>query len=82
LTELKFKDLCSEEHNAFVRRVLSCACDGKHGEGKDQKERSKIAKRICQSVFSQQENLVYSGVKHLQQALNEHNIERRKELIV
>ncbi len=47
LTGLKFKDLLGEEQNTFVRRVISCACDAKHGEGKDQKNRSLIANRIC-----------------------------------
>ena len=56
LTTLKFKDLCSEEQNLFVRRVLSCACDVNHGEGEDQKLRNQIANRICLSVFSKRDN--------------------------
>jgi hypothetical protein len=70
LSELKFKDLCSEEHNAFVREVLSCACDAKHGKEADRKNRNEIAARISTILFSEQENLVYKVVKRLKQAIN------------
>ncbi len=56
LTTLKFKDLQSEKQNAFVRRVLFCALQAKHGEGNDQKNRSLIANSICRNVFSKSEN--------------------------